>query len=57
MRAMTRYTLWLKPKKLAAGIAGAEMAVSETASHLPIPGLQIWKLFRATLFDFLNEPG
>lgn len=40
-------------RKLAAGIAGAELVVLETANHIPIPGNAVWEDYMATLTGFL----
>ncbi|MBS0123182.1 alpha/beta fold hydrolase [Thetidibacter halocola] len=42
-------------QKLAMGIPGAELAILETANHVPLPGNPVWEDFLALLLDFLPE--
>lgn len=41
-------------RKLAAGIAGAELVVLETANHIPLPGNAVWDSYMDTLLGFLG---
>jgi pimeloyl-ACP methyl ester carboxylesterase/DNA-binding winged helix-turn-helix (wHTH) protein len=41
-------------RKLAAGIPGAELAVLETANHMPMQGNAVWDHYMATILEFLN---
>jgi DNA-binding winged helix-turn-helix (wHTH) protein/pimeloyl-ACP methyl ester carboxylesterase len=40
-------------QKLAAGIRGAELAVLETANHVPLPGSPVWEDYLETVLGFL----
>ena len=43
-------------QKLAMGIPGAELAVLETANHVPLPGHATFDPFLEILLDFLDDP-
>ena len=42
-------------RKLAAGIAGAELMTFDTANHLPVPGHPLWSDYVRAILDFLNR--
>ena len=42
-------------RKLAAGIAGAELMTFDTANHLPVPGHPLWSDYVTAILDFLGR--
>jgi pimeloyl-ACP methyl ester carboxylesterase len=42
-------------RALAAGIAGAELVILETANHWPLPGNAVWDRYLSTVLEFLGR--